>query len=273
MTGRPSPEPDQTAGCALVTGASSGIGLAFARALRRRGMKLVLVARREDRLRKLAAELGGEEAAVALPADLTAPAGVLRLVEAVRARGFTVELLVNNAGMGHTGRFAEQRPEVVRGMIDLNVTALVELTRAFLPEMRARGRGALVNVASNAAFQPVPYLTVYAATKAFVLSFTEGLAGELRGTGVRVQALCPGMTATEFLDVAETHSGLLVRRMPMMTAEEVVECSLAGLDRGRVRVVAGLANRAVAAVERFVPGALVRRVAGELYRPRGGPTS
>jgi len=267
------PEADPAAGRALVTGASSGIGLAFARALRRRGMRLVLVARREDRLRKLSQELGGEEAAAIVPADLATPAGVSRVVEAVRARGFAIDLLVNNAGMGHTGRFVEQQPEVIREMLDLNISAVVTLTRTFLPDMLSRGRGAIVNVASNAAFQPVPFLTVYAATKAFVLSFTEGVAGEVAGSGVRIQALCPGITATEFLDVAETDSGLLVRRMPMMTAEQVVEASLAGLDRGRVRVAAGFTNRAVAAVERFVPSALVRRVAAELYRPRSGPAS
>ncbi len=214
--------------------------------------------------------MGGEDVAVVISADLTEPGAVSKVVATIRARGFTIDLLVNTAGMGHTGRFSEQGPEVIHQMIDLNITSLVELTKAFLPSMLARKRGAIVNVASNAAFQPVPYLTVYAATKAFVLSFTEGLAVELAGTGVRVQALCPGITATEFLDVAETHSGLLVRRMPLMTAQDVVECSLRGLDRGRVKVVAGLANRAVAVVERFFPSAVVRRVAGELYRPRGG---
>ncbi len=153
-------------------------------------------------------------------------------------------------------------------MLDLNIRAVVSLTQAFLPDMVSRRRGAIVNVASNAAFQPVPFLTVYAATKAFVLSFTEGLAEELKGTGVGVQALCPGITATEFLDVAETHPGLLVRRMPTMTAEQVVEASLTGLDRGRVRVVAGFANRALVTLQRFVPSTLVRRVSAELYRPR-----
>ena len=150
---------------------------------------------------------------------------------------------MNCAGLGHTAPFETQRPEAIRAMLDVNVRALVELTRAFLPGMKGRARGRIVNVASNAAFQPVPYLTVYAATKAFVLSFTEGLAEELRGTGVRVQALCPGITATEFLDVAETHRGLLVTRMPMMTADAVVRASLEGLDRGKVRVVAGWPNR------------------------------
>jgi short-subunit dehydrogenase len=155
-------------------------------------------------------------------------------------------------------------------MLDVNVGALVALTRAFLPPMLARGRGQIVNVASNAAFQPVPFLAVYAASKAFVLSFTEALAEEVRGNGVNVQALCPGITATEFLDLSQTHRGLLVRRLPVMRPEDVVRCSLAGLEHGRVRVTAGLANRALAFAQRFVPSSLTRRVAAALYRPGGG---
>jgi len=256
---------------ALVTGASSGIGAAFARGLRARGERVVLVARREDRLRTLAGELGGEPHALVLPLDLAGPGAVEALRGDVEARGIAVDCLVNCAGLGHTAPFEDQRPETIRAMLDVNVRALVELTRAFLPGMRARDRGRIVNVASNAAFQPVPYLTVYAATKAFALSFTEGLAEELRGSGVRVQALCPGITATEFLDVAETHRGLLVTRMPMMTAAQVVRASLEGLDRGKVRVVAGWPNRFLGfVVQRLAPRGLARRVAGELYRPRKG---
>jgi len=241
----PSADPASTDGYALVTGASSGIGLAYAQALRRRGKKLVLVARRAERLNQLAAELGGPEVAVVLPTDLARLGAVNGLLDALRERGLTIDLLINNAGMGHTGRFAEQPPEILRSMIDLNVTAVVELTRGLLPAMLARRQGAVVNVSSTAAFQPVPYLTVYAASKAFVLSFTEGLAVELAGTGVRVQVLCPGPTATEFFEVAGTHSGLLARKMPSMTAAEVVEISLRALEHGRLRVVAGLANRAL----------------------------
>ena len=255
---------------ALVTGASSGIGREYATALRRRGRKLVLVARRADRLNELAEQLGGPEQAIVLPADLAKPEGVEELLEALLRRGLVVELLVNNAGLGHTGRFAEQPEDVVTGMIDLNVRALVALTRGLLPGMVARRGGAIVNVASTASFQPVPYLTVYAATKAFVLSFTEGLAAELVGTGVRVQVLCPGPTATEFHEVAGTDGAILARKMPSMSAAEVVALSLHGLDRGRLRVVTGLANRALPTLQRFLPNALVRRVAGELYRPRGG---
>lgn len=254
---------------ALVTGASSGIGAAFARALRARGERLVLVARRRERLEALVRELGGEGQALAVPVDLAAAGAAARLKDTLDSRGLAVDLLVNNAGLGHTARFEEQRPEVIRSMLDVNVKAVVELTHAFLPGMRARGRGRIVNVASNAAFQPVPFLTVYAATKAFVLSFSEGLYEELRGSGVRVQALCPGITATEFLDVAETGDHLLARRMPVLSAEQVVRASLRGLDRGQVLVVAGWSNRLLGFVSRRLsPRGLSRRVAGELYRPR-----
>jgi short-subunit dehydrogenase len=224
------------------------------------------VARRIDRLQALAAELGGQPQVIA--ADLAAPGAAERLRAQVESRGLAVDLLVNNAGLGHTKPFVDQPIETVRNMIDVNVRAVAELTHAFLQGMKSRGRGRIVNVASNAAFQPVPYLTVYAATKSFVLSFSEGLAEELRGSGVRIQALCPGITATEFLEVAETHRGLLVNRMPMMTAEEVVRASLDGLDTGKLRVVAGLPNRLLGfAVQRLAPRGLSRRVAARLYRP------
>jgi short-subunit dehydrogenase len=188
----------------LVTGASSGIGAAFARALRRRGDKLILVARRADRLETLARELGGPDVVAIVPVDLTQAEAVEEIARTVEAQGLVVETLVNNAGVGHTGRFLEEAPERILGMLDLNNRAAVAMTRRFVPGMVARKRGTLINVVSTAAFQPVPYLAVYAASKAFLLSFTEGLATELAGTGVRVQALCPGLTATEFQEVAVT---------------------------------------------------------------------
>ena len=253
----------------LVTGASSGIGAEYARALRARGEAVVLVARRHERLAALASDLGGEPAAVAITADLSREGAADELRRQVDERGLVVDGLVNCAGLGLTGPFASQSPSVIRAMCDLNVRAVVELTRAFLPPMLERRRGRIVNVASNAAFQPIPYLGVYAATKAFVLSFTEALASELDGTGVRVQALCPGITATEFLDVSATGGELRVRRMPMMTPSQVVAASLDGLDRGRLRVVVGFSNRVLGFVtRRLAPAWLARRVAGELYRPR-----
>ncbi len=256
----------------LVTGASSGIGAEYARALRARGEGVVLVARRVDRLAALAVELGGAPSAVAIGADLGTDQAAERLRQELDGRGLPIDGLVNSAGLGLTGPFASQPEAAIRAMLDVNVRALVELTRAFLPPMLQRGRGRIVNVASNAAFQPIPYLNVYAATKAFVLSFTEALAEEVRGGGVQVQALCPGITATEFLDVSATGGDLRVRRLPMMTTRQVVQASLLGLDRGRLRVVVGLSNRLLGfATQRLAPAWLARRVAGELYRtPKRG---
>lgn len=252
----------------LVTGASSGIGAEYARALRARGESVVLVARRKDRLAALAAELGGEPAAVVAAVDLAREGAGELLKTQLDERGLAVDGLVNCAGLGLTGPFASQGLPVIRAMCDVNVRALVELTRVFLPPMLERRRGRIVNVASNAAFQPIPYLGVYAATKAFVLSFTEALGDELRGTGVQVQALCPGITSTEFLEVSETGQHLRVRRLPMMTPRQVVDASLSGLERGRLRVVVGLSNRVLGFLaQRLAPGRLARGVSGYLYRP------
>jgi short-subunit dehydrogenase len=227
------------------------------------------VARRQERLAALSAELGGEPAAVAISADLTLEGAADDLRRQIEERGLIVDGLVNCAGLGLTGPFATQSVTVIRAMCDLNVRAVVELTRAFLPPMLERRRGRIVNVASNAAFQPIPYLGVYAATKSFVLSFSEALASEVAGSGVQVQALCPGITATEFLDVSETGAQLRVRKLPMMTPRQVVEASLAGLERGRLRVVVGFSNRVLGFVtRRLAPAWLARRVAGELYRSR-----
>jgi uncharacterized protein len=252
---------------ALVTGASSGIGEAFARALRARGEKLILAARREDRLRELAAQLGGDAAVAVVPCDLTAPGAAERLMAEVDARGLAVDLLVNNAGVGHTGAFVAEPLDRIRAMMDLNVRAVVELTRLALPGMIARGRGRLINVVSTSAFQPVPYLTVYGASKAFLLSFTEGLATELKDTAIRVQALCPGLTKSEFHGVAGTDK-VLFARTSAMDADRVVALSLRALDRGRLRVITGWQNRLVVGMQRFAPQALSRWIAGELFRPR-----
>lgn len=227
------------------------------------------MARRADRLSALARELGGEAEVLALPLDLTEPGAGERLQGELSRRGITVDLLVNNAGVGHTGRFLDEPPERLEAMLDLNVRAVVDLTRRLLPPMVARGQGAVINVVSTSAFQPVPFLAVYAASKAFVLWFTEALASELRGTGVKVQAMCPGLTESEFHQTAGTDQ-VLFTRTAMMTAPAVVEQSLRGLDRGRLRVVAGWQNRLVAAVQRFLPQRLVREVAGRLFRPRTG---
>jgi len=253
---------------ALVTGASSGIGAAFCRALRGRGERLIVVARRAARLSSLAGELGGPAAVAVIPLDLAEPGAGARLQQEIEARGLAVDLLVNNAGFGETGRLLELPLERGLQMIDLNARVVMELTRRFVPAMVGRGRGAVINVVSTSAFQPVPFLTLYAATKSFALSFTEGLATELKGSGVRVQALCPGYTETEFFEASHTDPRLLVNRAPRMSAEAVVARSLQALDRGRLRVIPGLANRVTATLARLAPPALARAVAAALYRPR-----
>jgi short-subunit dehydrogenase len=249
---------------AVVTGASSGIGEAFARGLAARGRRLVLVARRGDRLADLARELGGDPLAITL--DLARPGADEELAAQVSAAGIEVDLLVNNAGVGHTGHFQEEPPERLLGMVDLNVRSVVALTRRFLPAMVERRRGAIVNVVSMSAFQPVPFLATYAATKAFVLSLTEALAIELEGTGVKVQALCPGNIPTEFQRVAGTE-GVAFTRTPSMSAAAVAEASLRALERGTVVVVPGARDRFMVALQRFAPRPLVVRIAAGLFRP------
>jgi short-subunit dehydrogenase len=236
--------------------------------LHARRAKLVLVARRAERLSDLSNALGGPPDVAVVPLDLSRPDSVSVLMAFLRDRAITVDLLVNNAGVGWTGRFVEQPEESIQQTIDLNVRALVGLTRAFVPGMVERRRGGIVNVVSTSAFQPVPFLDLYAASKAFVLSFTEGLATELAGSGVRVQALCPGLTESEFHETSGT-SRVAFTKTKMMSAEAVVQASLRALDRGRpLRVIPGWHNRAVAGVQRFLPSAVVRRVSGELFRPR-----
>jgi short-subunit dehydrogenase len=254
---------------ALVTGASSGIGEAFARALRARGEKLVLVARRTDRLAGLAAELGGAEATLPVTLDLARADAAQVLQETLAAHGIGIRLLVNNAGVGLAGRVHEQPPDRLRAMIDLDVRAVVDLTRALLPPMIARGEGAVINVVSMSAFQPVPYLAVYAASKAFVLSLTESLATELEGTGVVVQALCPGNVQTEFQSVAGTLN-VRFNRSPATSVKGVVEASLRGLDRRRPVVIPSVRDRVTVAAQRLVPRTWVRRAAAELFRPPTG---
>lgn len=268
LTSAPVKTPEASVPCALVTGASSGIGRAYARAVHARGQRVLLVARRRERLEDLSRELGGPQQARALALDVTAPDALARLEAELVACQWHVELLINNAGAGDTGRFQEQDEARLRQIVELNIQSTMLLTRRLLPGMLARRQGAIVNVVSNGAFQPVPFLAVYAATKSFVLSLSEALAEELRGTGVQVQALCPGLTDTEFFDVARTTSDLWVNRLPRLSPEAVVRASLRGLARRRLRVIPGFNDRVMAALVPFVPGALVRRIAASLYRPR-----
>ncbi|MBV9882511.1 MAG: SDR family oxidoreductase [Sphingomonadaceae bacterium] len=245
----------------LITGASAGLGAEFARQCAARGEALVLVARRRDRLEALAAELGG--APHILVADLAREGAAASLLAEMEAEGLSVGTLINNAGFGLAGKFADRPVARLSEMIDLNVRTLVELCHLVLPAMRARGEGAILNVASTAAFQPGPNMAVYYASKAFVLSFTEALHHELKGTGIRVSALCPGPTATEFGEVAlaSTSSSL---RLVTADAPSVVRAGLRGLDRNKAVVIPGWTNKTTANLSRFLPRAAMRRIVGAI---------
>ena len=247
-------------GRALVTGASSGIGEAFVRRLAAQGHDVVLVARREDRLRALATELSGHGVDVeVLAADLTSEEGVVSVEQRLTVPTKAVDLLVNNAGFGTSGSFTDLALERELEMIELNVVALVRLTRAALNSMRDRGTGSIVNVSSIASFQALPRNATYAATKAFVTSFTEALAEEVRGSGIRLQALCPGFTHTEFHTTAAWSSSWLPGSV-WQSPEQVVEASLGALESGRVVVVPGVLNKVAARASWLLPRNLVSRL-------------
>jgi short-subunit dehydrogenase len=245
---------------ALITGASAGLGAEFARQLSKRGLMLVLAARRKDRLEALAAELGN---ARAVEIDLGEAGSADRLLADLEAAGEHVDLLVNNAGFGLKGRFAGLDAARQRHMIDLNIGALTDLCRAVAPGMIERKAGGILNVASTAAFQPGPGMAVYFATKAYVLSFTEALHEELKPHGIKVSALCPGPTRTEFGAVAGFGDKGAFDRYSA-DAPSVVRAGLDGLDKNRAVVVPGLLNKVGAASTRFVPRPLVRKIAGAI---------
>lgn len=248
---------------ALVTGASSGIGEAFARELTRRGFALVLVARRRERLLALQAEFPQGSIDV-LPADLAAEEGVTTVARRLELGG--VSLLINNAGVGYRGEVATQPSVTISQMCRLNFEAPMRLCRAALGPMIAASGGAIINVVSMGAFQPVPYLDVYAATKAGLLSFTEALADEVADSGLKVQALCPGNIPTGFQEVAGT-KGSRFDRTPSMSAAEVVKSSLDALEGGSILHLPARMDRASIFVQRFLPRFVARRVAGSLLKP------
>lgn len=258
-----------TSKLAIVTGASSGIGEAFARALAVRGCDLVVTARRENRLQSLASEIvdrHGVQTHV-FPADLTTPVGVDDLWREVERLGRPVEVLVNNAGFGSYGRFDRLPIDRELAMIDLNVRALVALTGLVLPTMLQRSRGAIIQIASTTSFQAVPYMAVYGATKAFVLSFSEAIAAECAGKGVRVLAVCPGHTPTEFQKV----SGVDARpmRTSSQSADDVVNEALGALDHGRSSmVVTGWPNRVTTQLPRLVPRRVLGWAIERAFRPQ-----
>ena len=245
---------------ALITGASAGLGVEFARQLSKKGQRLVLAARRKDRLDALAAELGN---ARSFEIDLSKPGAVARLLGDIEKAGEQVETLINNAGFGLRGRFVELDAARQREMIDLNCGALTDLCRAIAPQMAERKSGAILNVASTAAFQPGPNMAVYFATKAYVLSFTEALHEEMKPHGVKVSALCPGPTRTEFGDVAGIKSLGQFDRLAM-DAGPVVRAGLEGLENNDAVVIPGATNKIGAWSTRLAPRSVVRRIAGSL---------
>jgi short-subunit dehydrogenase len=247
-----------TAPVALITGASAGLGVDFARQLSAKGMRLVLVARRKERLDALAAELGN---ARAIGEDLSLPGAIDRLMADLAVHGEHVALLINNAGFGLAGRFDELPLARQLEMIELNIRALTNLSYVVINDMVLKGGGAILNVASTAAFQPGPGMAIYFATKAYVLSFTEALHEEFRGSGIRVTALCPGPTATEFGEVAGLSGGFAKYSPP---AADVVQAGLAALDKGKAIAIPGVMNKATAQSHRFFPRSWVRRIAGSL---------
>ena len=244
----------------LVTGASGGIGEALARQLARDGARLLLCARSEGRLDELADEfrsLGAE--ATVFAHDLGTPGAAQALYERITAAGHEVDILVNNAGFGKLGEFVDFDAAVYDGMITLNVTNLVALTRLFLPAMIERGTGGVLNVASTAAFQPVPYFAVYAATKAFVLSFTEALHAEVGDTGVAVTCLCPGPTTTGFAEAADMGDDASLMRTAE-TPEKVARVGLDALLKNERTTVSGALNTLTAFATRFVPTKVILEV-------------
>jgi len=250
--------------CVLITGASAGIGREFARQLAGRAGSLVLVARRRERLEELRDELTMRDPNLNVhiqQTDLSDENAVKELCDWLEREKIAIDLLINNAGLGDRGPFATSEPRRVKEMIGVNVMALTVLTRALLPEMIARKRGAILNVSSSASFLPIPDFAVYAATKAYVTSFSEAIRAELHGTGVTVASLCPGPVHTEFSQVAQRASGPREKSGPESTyvsVEDVVRAGLAALERDRALVVPGFVMKLAMFVVRLTPMPLLR---------------
>ncbi len=255
---KPDPRP-----LALVTGASSGIGVCLARELAMDGYDLVLSARRVEPMQGLADELKTTGAnSIIVAADLSKNGAAAALVRDIEARGLTVDVLINAAGLGANGRFDAADPLRLAEMLQVNVVALTELTRMLLPPMLSRGRGKIMLVASTAGFQPGPQMAVYCASKAYVLSFGAAIAYELQNSGVTVTTLCPGATETEFAQVADAgKSALFKGLLPVMSASEVARIGYQGLKEGRGVVITGLVNKLMVTSSRLSPTPVSLRIA------------
>jgi short-subunit dehydrogenase len=252
---------------ALVTGASAGIGLALAEQLAAAGTNLVLTARRKDRLETLAARLQGEygiQAQVAI-ADLSDPAAPEQLFAATEGSGLPIDILINNAGFGHYGEFAKGEVAWQRRMVEVNCAAVVHLTRLFLPKMIERRRGYVMIVSSTASYQPVAYMSTYAATKAFDRFLAEALAHEVAEHGINISALCPGPTESEFHEIAGTRNQFGRGRQ---SAEEVARLGLEGLVRGEHWVIPYKAGKWMVMMQRFLPRRAVSGMAAKMFRPK-----
>jgi uncharacterized protein len=254
---------------ALITGASAGIGATFAQELASRQTDLVLVARSADKLQQLAAQIQARyQIQVHVFAyDLTAPDATTAIYNAVMEKGLTIDLLVNNAGFGDYGDFAERDGDRQIKMVQLNILALVDLTHKFLSGMRQRHSGGIINLASTAAFQPIPYFAVYAASKAFVLSFSEALWAENRQYGVRILAVCPGPTETKFFKEADfptTFSETIAKNYT--SPQQVVREALQGLEKNRASLVPGFTNKVSANAYRFLPRQGLVSLVGKIFK-------
>ena len=261
------PQPGESS-TALVTGASSGIGASIAESLARRGHSLTLVARREDRLTDLATQLHqrhGVRAGV-VTCDLTDADDRARLQAKVDELGLEVEILVNNAGFGYAGDFADSERERQVEMVRVNCEAVVDLSGRYLPAMVDRGRGSLINIASTAAFQPMPKSATYAASKSFVLSFSEAVHQELKGTGVTVTAVCPGPVRTEFVDAAGLSNTESAPGFVWMSADDLAEDAVKAADAGKRAVVPGMLNHAGSILGRHTPRKLSLPLTRRIWR-------
>ncbi|HEX4146227.1 MAG TPA: SDR family oxidoreductase [Pirellulales bacterium] len=254
---------------ALVTGASGGIGKSIAEQFAKDGVHLILAARSLDRLEAIAAGWQAKYGVVVTPlqSDLSQTDGAQKLFDAVVARGLRIDYLVNNAGVGVFGLFRTARLDEIVSMLTLNMVSLTVLTKLFLDQIVA-ARGKIMNVASMAAFVPGPFMANYFATKAYVLSFSEALEYELRGTGVTVTTLCPGVTQSGFFDSAHMNESGLVKNFKLPTADEVAQAGYRAMQRGRGVYVAGLLNRLVVFGVRFVPRGLVTRISAAVSAPK-----
>ena len=258
---------EYTGKTAIITGASSGIGLAYAEEFAKRGANLVLVARREDLLNEIAQRLtkSANVKVTTVPMDLATLGAGKKVVKALEAKKIEVDFLVNNAGFGTSGRLIHENRENVEQEIVLNIATLVDLTIAYLPALLAKNSGAIVNIASTASYQPVPGMAVYAATKAFVRSFTSAVWGEATNSNVRVLAVSPGATETSFFDIAGTKPS-----SAMAPVENVVKTTFKALDgkKSKPQVIDGSINKVAAFVAKLMPQTLVIKVAASMFLPK-----